>query len=74
MNVFKQFVIFYDGWGKQFQVAVSLNNDVMTSFDSRSDPEPQNLSLILWTKLFEAATKKDVNGQHINLLKYFLYV
>ncbi len=33
--------------GEQFEVAVSINQDVMTSFDSTSDPEPQNLSLLL---------------------------
>jgi hypothetical protein len=26
-------------------------------FDATSDPEPQNLSLVLWVNLFKAATK-----------------
>ncbi len=46
-------------------------NDII--FDSTSDPELQNLSLVLWVKLFKAATK-DVNGEHINVLKHFAYV
>ncbi len=54
-------------------MAVSLDHDLMTYFDSTSDPEPQFLSLVLWVKLCEAATK-DVNGQHINVLKHFAYV
>jgi hypothetical protein len=61
VNVSKHFFNIYDGWVKQFEVAVSLNHDLMTSFDSTSDPEPQNLSLVLWVKLFKAATR-DVNG------------
>ncbi len=32
---------------QQFEVAVSLNNDVLTSFDSTSEPDPQNLSEVL---------------------------
>jgi hypothetical protein len=30
INVFKQFENVQYGWGKQFEVAVSLNHDVMT--------------------------------------------
>jgi hypothetical protein len=32
-----------------------------------------NLSLVLRVKLFKADTK-DVNGQHTNVLKHFVYV
>jgi hypothetical protein len=32
----------------QFELAVSLNHDIITSFDSTSDPEPQNLSQVGW--------------------------
>jgi hypothetical protein len=32
MNVLKHFVYVSDGCGKQFEVAVSLNHDVMASF------------------------------------------
>ncbi len=43
-------------------MAVSLNHDVMTSFWFYiSDPEPNNLSLVLCLKLFKADTK-DVNS------------
>ena len=34
------------GCGKQFEVADRLNHDVMTSFDSISDPEHQNLTKV----------------------------
>ncbi len=57
----------------KFEVAVSLNHDVMTCFDSTSVPGPLNLSLVLWLKLFKAATK-DVKGQHTNVLKHCVYV
>ena len=32
IDVLKHFVYVLYGWGKQFEVAVSLNIDVMTSF------------------------------------------
>jgi len=36
------------GWGKQFEVAVSLHHDVMTSFRLHiCHPDPQNLSRVL---------------------------
>jgi hypothetical protein len=58
INVLKHFVNVKDGWGKQFELAVSLNRDIMTSFDSTttSDSEPQNLSLLLWVKQYKATT------------------
>ncbi len=45
----------------QFEVAVSLNHDVMASFWPAGDPEPQNLNLVLCVNLFKAANE-DVNG------------
>ncbi len=58
----KHFVYLSYEHRKQFEVAVSLNHEVMTSFWIHiSDPEPQNLSLVLWVKLFKATTK-DVNS------------
>jgi hypothetical protein len=45
INLLTHFVYVLYGWGKQFEVAVSLNHDVMTSFRIHiSDPKPQNLS------------------------------
>jgi hypothetical protein len=32
INVLKHFVNVKDEWGKQFEVAVSLNHDIITSF------------------------------------------
>ena len=32
INVLKHFVDVKDGWRKQFEVAVSLKHDIMTSF------------------------------------------
>jgi hypothetical protein len=32
--VLKLFVYVLHGWGKQFELAVSLKHDIMTSFDS----------------------------------------
>jgi hypothetical protein len=32
INVLKYFVNVKDGWGKQFELAVSLKHDIMTSF------------------------------------------
>ncbi len=32
VNVLKHFVNIKDGWGKQFELAVSLKHDIMTSF------------------------------------------
>ncbi len=62
INVLKHFVYVLYECRKRFEVAVSLNHDVMTSFWTHmSDPEPQNLSLVLWVKLCKAATK-DVNS------------
>ncbi len=36
------------GCGKQVEVAVHLNHDMMASFHSTSDPESQDLSQVGW--------------------------
>jgi len=46
INVLKNFVYVYYGYRKRFKVSVSLNQDAITSFDSTSDPEPQNLTQV----------------------------
>ena len=56
INVLNHFVYVQYGCGKQFEVAVSLNHDIITHFDSTSDLEPQNLSQVGWVKLCKAAT------------------
>ncbi len=72
INVHKKFVYVYYGCGMQFEVAVSLNHDVMTSFwlhkwprTQKSEPSRVNNCLrLLWY----------ANGQHINVLKHFVHV
>ncbi len=57
---------------EDFEVAVSLNHDIMTSFDSTSDPEPQigaKQGRYNCVRLLPYAY-----GQHINVLKQFVYV
>ncbi len=59
INVLEHFVHVWYGCRKQFEVAVSLNHAVMTSFSLHmSDPEPQNLSQVVWVwvNLCKAAT------------------
>jgi len=73
VNVLKQFVYVSYGQGKQFEVALSLNLDVMTSFWPPQVTQNPKLwatyggyncvSLILYA-----------NEQHINVLKQFVYV
>jgi hypothetical protein len=58
INVLKHFVFVYVKCGcrKLFEVAISLNHDKSHHFDYTSDPEPQNLSQVVWVKLSKAPT------------------
>ncbi len=60
--MFKHFLNVFNGWGKQFEVAISLNHDLMTSFwlhklHRTPKSEPSTVRL----KLSKAATK-NING------------
>ena len=58
---------------KQFEFAVSINHDVMTTFQLHiSDSEPHNLSQVVWVLFLWPLLY--VDGQHINVLKHFVYV
>ncbi len=72
INVLKQFVYVKYRWEKQFDVAVSLNHDVMTSFQLHKQPRtPKSESsrvdncVILLLYAY---------GQHINVFKQFVNI
>ncbi len=71
-NIFGSVTSTLYGCGKQFEVADSLKHDIITSFDSTSDPEPQNLSQVGW--VYCVRLLPYAFGQHINVLKHFVYV
>ncbi len=52
----KCFLYVYYGCGKQFEVAVSLNHDIMTSFWLHKCPRTQNKRQVGWVKLCKADT------------------
>jgi hypothetical protein len=68
-------LLMYDvdaGCRKQFELAVSLNHDVMTSFWLHKWPRTPKLTQLAWVYLFEAASV--CPKQYINVLKHFSYV
>ncbi len=70
--MFTLFVNVLDGCGKQFEAAVSLKRDIITSFDSTSDLEPQNLNQVgvgNCVRLLAYAY-----GQRYNVLKHCVHV
>ncbi len=72
INVFKCFVNVLDGWGKQFEVAVSLNHEVMTSFQlhkSSRTPKSEPSRVDNYVRLLPYAY-----GQHINVFKCFVNI
>jgi len=45
---------------------------IQHQFDSRSDPEPQNMTQEVWDNCVRLL--QYTNGQHINVFKHFEYV
>jgi hypothetical protein len=72
INVLKRFLHILLGCGKQFEVAVSLKHETMTSFcppkwPSTSKFEPSSMDITVWGCFLY------VHVQHINVLKHFIY-
>ena len=65
----KHFLHVYYGCGKQFEVAVSLNHDVMTCV---STPHVTQLAHVLGHNCVRLLPH--AYGQHMNVLKYFAYI
>ncbi len=73
IDVLNHCVYVQDGCGKQFEVAVSLNYDIIASFWTHKWPRTPYSEPITVGKLCKAAAVY-ANGQHIDVFKHCLYV